>query len=181
MKAGTRPATGDKVRVAGAPQEDGTAEQPTKQSAAKKLRRKQSRSEGAVSVFSAPGDRGLCPKFVELTVSGMRVPLAVATISIAVLVSPLDCGQAAPRKPSGAIAGSPTKPSSPPAGDALSNLAGGGYADPNYVPPGTQSQKPTQHRAARARHRVTHSFAGYIFEGYRAYKAFPCCCCYCDF
>jgi hypothetical protein len=132
-------------------------------------------------VLPAPGVSGLCPKFVKRTVSGMRVPLAAATISIAVMVSPLDCGQAAPGKPSGATAGSPTKPGSPPPDDALRNLAGGGYADPNYVPAGTQSQKSTPHRAARARHRTAHSFAGYIFEGYRAYKAFPCCCCYCDF
>jgi hypothetical protein len=132
-------------------------------------------------VLPAPGGRGLCPKFVELAVSGMRVALAVATISIAVLVGPLDRGQAAPGKPSRTTAGSPAKLGSPPPDDALRNLAGGGYADPNYVPPGTQSPKSTPHRAARARHRTAHSFAGYIFEGYRAYKAFPCCCCYCDF
>jgi hypothetical protein len=109
----------------------------------------------------------------------MRVPLAVATISIAMLVSPLDCGQAAPGKPSRPTVGSPTKPGSPPPGDALSNLAGGGYADPNYVPPGTHSQKPARHRAAGARRRTAHSFGGYIFEGYRAYKAFPYY--YCDY
>jgi hypothetical protein len=30
--------------------------------------------------------------------------------------------------------------------DALRDLAGGGYADPNYVPPGTQPKKTTRHR-----------------------------------
>ena len=37
-----------------------------------------------------------------------------------------------------------------PPSDALRNLAGGGYADPNYVPPSTQSKKSTRHHVIRA-------------------------------
>jgi hypothetical protein len=136
-------------------------------------------------------DRHETPRFLSwaaeapgpsvITVNGMRVTLALATISIAMLVSSLDSGQAAPRKPTGPTLGSSTKPGGPPPSDALSNLAGGGYADPNYVPPGTHSQKSSSHHAAGAWRRTTHGFGGYIFEGYRAYKAFPCCCCYCGY
>jgi len=109
----------------------------------------------------------------------MGIPLTVTTILVAMLAIPLAYGQARPGKPSGPTAGSATKPGLPPPSDALSNLAGGGYADPNYVPAGMHSQKPTPHRAARARRRSTPGFAGYIFEGYRTYKAFPYPCCYC--
>ena len=108
-----------------------------------------------------------------LKVSAMRIHLAVTIISIAMLASPLAYGQAASGKgqigtqgtsgkPSAPAVGSgdgtlipPTQPAVAPPSDALSNLAGGGYADPNYVPPGTQSRKSTRHRvirAPRARH-----------------------------
>ena len=103
-----------------------------------------------------------------LKVSAMRIHLAVTIISIAMLASPLAYGQAASGKgqigtqgtsgkPSGPAVGSgdgtlipPTQPAVAPPSDALSNLAGGGYADPNYVPPGTQSKKSTRHRVIRA-------------------------------
>jgi len=94
-----------------------------------------------------------------LEVSAMRTPLAVTIISIAMLASPLAYGQAASGKgqPSGPAAGGgdrtllpPTQPAIAPPSDALSNLAGGGYADPNYVPPTTQSKKSTPHRVTRA-------------------------------
>ena len=94
-----------------------------------------------------------------LKVSAMRIPLAVTIISVAMLASPLAYGQAAsgkgqPSRP--AVSGSdrilipPTPPAIAPPSDALSNLAGGGYADPNYVPPRTHSKKTTRHRVLRA-------------------------------
>jgi hypothetical protein len=105
---------------------------------------------------------------IMLTVSAMRIPLAVAIISIAMFASPLAHGQSAPGKgptgtqraggkPSGPAVGAgdrtlipPTEPGPASPNNALSNLAGGGYADPNYVPPTTQSKKSTPHRATRA-------------------------------
>jgi hypothetical protein len=98
----------------------------------------------------------------------MRIPLTVTIIAIAMLASPLAYGQAAlskgqigtqgtSAKPSGPAVGGgdrtlipPTQPAVAPPSSALSNLAGGGYADPNYVPPGTQSKKTTRHRVIRA-------------------------------
>jgi hypothetical protein len=87
---------------------------------------------------------------IVLKVSAMRIPLAVTIISIAMLASPLAHGQAASGKgqPSGPAVGGgdrtlipPTQPAIAPPSDALSNLASGGYADPNYVPPGTQKKR----------------------------------------
>ena len=89
----------------------------------------------------------------------MRILLMVMIIAIAMLASPLAYGQAASGKgqigthgtsgkPSGSAVGGgdrtlvpPTQSGVDPPSDALSNLAGGGYADPNYVPPGTHSKK----------------------------------------
>ena len=102
----------------------------------------------------------------------MRIPLTVTIIAIAMLASPLAYGQAAlskgqigtqgtSAKPSGPAVGGgdrtlipPTQPAVAPPSSALSNLAGGGYADPNYVPPGTQSKKTTRHRVIRASERI---------------------------
>lgn len=108
----------------------------------------------------------------------MRLTLALTIVFIATLASPLAYGQAPLGKPSRPIAAPPTKPGAPPPNDALSNLAGGGYADPNYVPPGVHSKKPSSHRATRAPHRTVN-----LFVGYTAYKAFPYrfCGCYCDY
>ena len=81
----------------------------------------------------------------------MRVPLTMVIIAIAVFVSPLAYGQASGRGQTG-TQGTGAKPSGPavdggdtfipskepvvaPSSDALKNLARGGYADPNYVPP----------------------------------------------
>jgi hypothetical protein len=114
-----------------------------------------------------------------LKVSAMRIPLAVTIVSIAMLASPLAYGQAAlgKRQPSGPVAGSgdpPTPPAIAPASDALSNLAGGGYADPNYVPPGTHSKKTTRHHVIRApRARTSRRF-----EQYSVNPAFPYRYCY---
>ena len=101
----------------------------------------------------------------------MRIPLTVTIIAIAMLASPLAYGQAASSKgqigtqgtsakPSGPAVGGgdrtlipPTQPAVAPPSNALSNLAGGGYADPNYVPPGTQSKKTTRHRVSARRDR----------------------------
>ena len=81
----------------------------------------------------------------------MRISLTVTIIAIAMLASQLAYGQAA--KPSGPAVGGgdrtlipPTQPAVAPPSDALGDLAGGGYADPNYVPPGTQPKKTTRHR-----------------------------------
>jgi hypothetical protein len=130
-----------------------------------------------------------------LKVSAMRIPLTVMIIAIAMLASPLAYGQAASGKgqigkqgtsgkPSGPAVGGgdrtlipPTEPTVAPPSDALSNLAGDGYADPNYVPPGERSKKSTRHRVVRAPRARTWR----RFEQYSAYPAFAfgyyCCCC----
>jgi hypothetical protein len=127
-------------------------------------------------------------------VSAMRIPLTVTIVAIAMLASQLAYGQAASDKgqidtqgtngkPSGPAEGSgdstlipPKQPAVAPLSDALSNLAGGGYADPNYVPPKTQSKKSTRHRVMRApRARTSRRFEQY------SNPAFPyrhCYCCY---
>ena len=88
-----------------------------------------------------------------LRVSAMQIPLAVMIVAIAVLASPLAYGQASGKRqtgtqgtggrPSGPAVGGgdrtlipSTEPAVTPPSGALSNLAGGGYADPNYVPLG---------------------------------------------
>ena len=94
----------------------------------------------------------------------MRISLAVTIIAIAMFASQLAYGQAAPGKgqigaqgtsgkPSGPAVGGgdrslipPTQPAVAPPSDALSNLAGDGYADPNYVPPGERSKKSSTKR-----------------------------------
>jgi hypothetical protein len=122
-------------------------------------------------------------------VSAMRIPLTVMIIAIAMLASPLAYGQAGrsgtqgtSRKPSGPAVGygdrtliPPTQPAVAPPGGTLSDLAGGGYADPNYVPPTAQSKKSTQHRVIRApRARTSRRF-----ERYSVNPAFPYEYCYC--
>jgi hypothetical protein len=115
-------------------------------------------------------------------------------IAIAMLASPLAYGQAASGKgqmgtqgtggkPSGPAVGggdrtliSPTQPAVAPPSDALKNLAGGGYADPNYVPPAERSKKSTRHRAVHMpRARIARRFEQYSNSafGYRH--------CYCDY
>jgi hypothetical protein len=122
----------------------------------------------------------------ELKVTAMRIPLTVMIIAIAMLASPLAYGQASGKgqtgtqgKPSGPGGGdsvliSPTLRAVTPQGGSLSDLAGGGYADPNYVPPTTQSKKSTQHHVIRApRARTSRRF-----ERYSVNPAFPyryCC------
>jgi hypothetical protein len=132
---------------------------------------------------------------IMLEVSATRIPLTVTIIAITMLASPLAYGQAASGKgqvgaqgtrgkPSGPASGggdstliSPKQPTLAPPSDALSNLAGGGYADPNYVPPGTQSKKSTRHRVIRApRARTLRRF-----EHYSVNPAFPYQYCYCDY
>lgn len=114
-------------------------------------------------------------QWVFRRVSGMRTRLPVTAIMIVMLTGQLAYGQVRSVKPSGPTGGTrpltaPTKPAVPPPGDALRNLAGGGYADPNYVAPGTHSEKATRHRVVRT-HRTR--WAGSLFTGYRSYKAFP--------
>jgi hypothetical protein len=84
-------------------------------------------------------------------VSAMRILLAVMIIAIAMLTSTLAYGQAASGKGHIGTQGMSGKPSVAPPGGTLSDLAGGGDADPNYVPPTTKSKKSTQHRVTRAR------------------------------
>ena len=79
----------------------------------------------------------------------MRIPVTVMIIAIAMLASPLAYGQARTSgKPSGPAVGGgdrslipSTQPAVAPPGGTLSDLAGGGNADPNYVPPTTKSKK----------------------------------------
>jgi hypothetical protein len=124
---------------------------------------------------------------ISLRVSAMRIPLTVTIIAIAMLASPFAYGQASGKgqtgthgtggKPSGPLVGGgdsnlipPKQPAAvAPPSDALRNLAGGGYADPNYVPPTTQSKKSTPHRVTRApRARTSRGF-----ELYGVDPAFP--------
>lgn len=116
---------------------------------------------------------------IMLKVSAMRIPLTVMTIAIAMVASPLAYGQASGKgqtgtqgtsgKPHGPAVGGgdsilvpPTQRAVAPSSGALSDLAGGGYADPNYVPPTAQSKKSTRHRAIRApQARTRHRFEQY--------------------
>jgi hypothetical protein len=111
------------------------------------------------------------------------IPVTVAIITIAMLASPLAYGQARTSgKPSGPAVGGgdrslirSTQPAVAPPGGTLSDLAGGGNADPNYVPPTTKSKKSTQHRLIRApRARTSRRF-----ERYSVNPAFPYDYCYC--
>jgi hypothetical protein len=134
-------------------------------------------------------------------VSGMRIPLTVTIIAIAMLVSQLAYGQAASDKgqigtqgtngkPSGPAEGKgdstlipPKQPAIAPPSDALSNLAGGGYADPNYAPPKTQSKKSTTQSKKSTRHRVRRAPRARTSRRFEQYSnpAFPyrhCYCCY---
>jgi hypothetical protein len=125
----------------------------------------------------------------------MRIPLTVTIVAIAMLASPLAYGQAesgkgqigtqgTSGKPSAPAVGggdrtliSPTQPALAPPSDALSNLAGGGYADPNYVPPAERSKKSTRHRVVRApRARTSRRF-----EQYSVNPGFAFRYCYCDY
>src|ERR1700749_5068282 len=105
----------------------------------------------------------------------MRSRLAVTAILIVVLTGQLAFWEMRSVKPAGPTGGArpltaPTK-AVPPPGDALRNLAGGGYADPNYAPPGTHAEEATRHRVVRTpRSRWA---GGSLFTGYRSYKAFP--------
>jgi hypothetical protein len=131
-----------------------------------------------MSVATTEARRGASTIWDE--VSAMRISLAVTIIAIAMFASQLAYGQAAPGKgqigtqgtsgkPSGPSIGGgdrtlipPTQPAVAPPSDALRDLAGGGYADPNYVPPGTQPKKTTRHRVIRApRARTSRRFEQY--------------------
>ena len=98
--------------------------------------------------------------------------ILLAVMAIAIVTSPLAYGQA---KPSGPALGGGDRTLIPstqravtPQGGALSDLAGGGYADPNYVPPGERSKKSARHRVVSApRVHTSHRF-----EQYSAYPAF---------
>ena len=89
--------------------------------------------------------------------------ILLAVMAIAIVTSPLAYGQA---KPSGPAVGGGDRTLIPstqravtPQGGALSDLAGGGYADPNYVPPGERSKKSARHRVVGApRVHTSHRF-----------------------
>jgi len=70
-------------------------------------------------------------------------------------------------------------PAAAPPNNAISTLAGGGYADPHYVPPGKHLKAPTRHRTTRTRRPAT----AHPFVGYNSYKAFPYqyWYCHCDY
>jgi hypothetical protein len=119
-------------------------------------------------------------KMPEFEVSAMRNSLTVTIIAIAMLASQLAYGQAA--KPSGPAVGTgdsslipPKQPALAPPSNTLSDLAGGGYADPNYVPPKTQSKKSTHHRVSRVpRAWASRRFEQYSNPGFLPYRY----CCY---
>ena len=113
----------------------------------------------------------------------MRIPVTVMIIAIAMLASPLAYGQArtSGKPPGPAVGGGDrslipsTQPAVAPPGGTLSNLAGGGNADPNYVPPTTKSKKSTRHRLIRApRARTSRRFEQYSNPGFLPYRY----CCY---
>jgi hypothetical protein len=129
-----------------------------------------------------------------LKVRAMRVPLTVVIIAIVMFVSPLAYGQASGKgqtgtqatgaKPAGPAVGGgdstlipPKEPAVAPPSDALKNLAGGGYADPNYVPPTEKPKKSTRHRVVRA----PRARASRRFERYSVNPAFAYRCRYCDY
>jgi hypothetical protein len=117
-------------------------------------------------------------------VGAMRIPSAVAMIVIAVMATSVAHGQvpsgktlAGPRgpgaKPSGPSAGTgdralipPALPAIPPPGDALRNLAGGGYANDNYVPPGQRSKSVRNRVIHTSRARFTRRYARYCYPTY---------------
>jgi len=65
----------------------------------------------------------------------------------------------------------PSTPAIAPPESALKNLAGGGYADPNYVSPAERSNNSTRYRVGRPR--ASHRFVRYgsLYSPYR-----NCCC-----
>ena len=74
------------------------------------------------------------------------------------------------------------QPALAPPSDALSNLAGGGYAD-HDVPPKTQSKKSTTQSKKSTRHRVMRAPRARTSRRFEQYSnpAFPsryCYCCY---
>lgn len=119
----------------------------------------------------------------------MRLCLTLLAILTAMLAGPVAHGQTGPIGTQGA-SGRPsapplggvgralvpkTRPTIAPPGDALSNLAGGGYADPNYVPPGERAK--TSHRTDRARWpRGSRRFGHYATRSGFWYGS---CFCYC--
>jgi hypothetical protein len=118
-------------------------------------------------------------------VSAMRTPFTMMIVAIVLFTGTTVHGQAPLRGPGG-TQGTSGKPSVPAVGagdrnlvpstpsaiappeNALKNLAGGGYADPNYVSPSERSKGTTSHRRGRAR--ASYRVARY---GYR-----NCCCDY---
>ena len=129
---------------------------------------------------------------IMLKVNAMRIPLTAMIIAVAVLASPVAYGQASGSGQTG-TQGTSGKPSGPAAGGGdsilirpkqraaallsgtLSDLAGGGYADPNYVPPTTQSKKSTRPHVIRGSRART----ARRFEQYSVNPAFPYQYCYC--
>jgi hypothetical protein len=133
-------------------------------------------------------------------VSVMRIASTVVIVALAIGASTIAHGQVLSGRapPAGAQAAN-GRPAAPPigAGDrtlmpstqpatalpamappesSLKNLAGGGYADPNFVPPMDRSKKSTRHRAVGSpRVRISHRFERY---GGLSFAYRYCCCGY---
>ena len=123
--------------------------------------------------------------------SAMRPPFTMMIVTIVLLAGTVAHGQApSSRGPSGTQGTSGKTsapavgagdrnlmPSTPPAiappENALKNLAGGGYADPNYVSPSERSENATSHRRGRARASYRGARYGSLYAPYRI-----CCCDY---
>jgi hypothetical protein len=128
---------------------------------------------------------------IMFKVSAMRTPfwvmiaaIVLVTGTVAYAQVPLGKGQTAAQgtggKTSVPAVGAGDRnlmPSTPPAiappENALKNLAGGGYADPNYVSPEERSKNATSHRRGHARASYRVARYGSLYVPYR-----NCCCDY---
>jgi hypothetical protein len=114
----------------------------------------------------------------------MRISSAMIVVAIVIAASPVAYGQvplgkasgpqgssAKPSAPAGGVGDRaliPTNlPAIPPPSDALRNLAGGGYADPNHVTPAERSRNSARRGTSYAhRQRLSRHFGRYCYPSY---------------
>jgi hypothetical protein len=121
--------------------------------------------------------------------SAMRTPFTMMIVAVVLFTGTVVRGQALLSRGPAGTQGTSGKTSAPAIGagdrnlmpstpsaiappeNALKNLAGGGYADPNYVSPAERSNNLSEHRVGRARasHRMVRY--GSLYSPYR-----NCCC-----
>jgi hypothetical protein len=128
---------------------------------------------------------------VVFKMSAMRNPCTMTIVAIALFTGTVAHGQAPLSRGAAGGQGTSGKTSAPAVGagdrnlmpstlpaiappeDALKNLAGRGYADPNYVSPAERSKNPTSHHVGRARPLYRVARYGSLYVPYR-----NCCCDY---